>query len=407
MADIQTMNSTSSDFPIEAVKVGRSMMTGRTTAGHVATGVVLEVLPGIAFRVDTGAQISFLWGDLRLLSSEAVVDKVYDDAMDIDNADADADAPPPPTPVRRTDSAADYGANGFPDCEFWESRGIQPLFLATPADYNGDTRSTPQQMIQELNTYRKTAEILGPAHVRAWQRQMIEATEKTTKTPPRSPSPACPGAPKRRLTMTHRGVGILEGDFIKPDPVLTRSETRQYLLEETQRWMNGRIQLHALSIYAAQLTPADVEKDVGFGLWPAGRLFTLLMRLREMEAVPDTDIDQQIDHVARWVMHTIQGCLERSESDPLTDLEEYVMEFWRKDLLPNGSTIASYWDHSPFDGLRHAGPISVDDKIDTLLSDLLWGDHTFTLPGWALTTGVVCGVWYMGCVAAALSMKCH
>jgi len=396
----------SADFQISAVKVGRSMMRGRTTAGHMTTGVVLEVLPGIAFRVDAGAQISFLWGDLRLLAEEAAEAAVSEsDDMEVDDA---ADAAPPPTPVRRTDSAADYGANGFPDCEFWDGRGIQSLFLATSADYNGDTPMTPQRMIQELNTYRKTAEILGPAHVRAWQRQMNEATEKTVNTPQRSPSPSspsCPGAP-RRPTLTHRGVGILEGDFIKPDPALTRSETRQYLRAETHRWLNGRIQLHALAIYASRLMPADVEKDVNFGLWPAGRLFTLLMRLREMEAVPDTDIDQQIAHVASWVEHTIQGCMERPESEPLTDLEEYVMGFWRTDLLPNGRTIASYWNHSPFEALRSA-PVGIDATIDTLLSDLLWGDHTFTLPGWALTTGVAVGVWYMGCVAAALSMKCQ
>jgi len=406
MSNIQKMDVTSdhagsTDFQISAVKVGRSRMRGWSTAGHMVSGVVQAVLPGMAFRVDTGAQISYLWRELVLLDEEASAAEAEAeaDAMEIDG-------PPPSTPIRRTDSGADYGMNGFPDCEFWESRDVVPLFLATPADYAGDTPLTPQQMIHELNACRKTAEALGGANWRAWKRQMTIAMEKTIQTPPRSPTPDAP--PRvRRVTLTHRGGGILEGDFIKPDPALTRSETRAYLMAETDRWLNGRIQRHALGIYASQLAPADIEQEVRVGLWPAGRLYMLLMRLRDMEAVPDTDIDEQITHVVRWVAHTIQACVDRKE--PLSDLEELAMGFWQKDLLPNGRTIASYWNHSPFEALRSAGAIGfgMDERLDTLVTEFLMEDHTFTLPGWALVAVTSVGVWYMWCVAAALSMKCQ
>jgi hypothetical protein len=214
--------------------------------------------------------------------------------------------------------------------------------------------------------------------------------------------------------LSHRGGGILSGDFIKPDPAMTRSETRQHLLDETERWLSGDIRLHALTIYASQLTPADVAIDVRCGLWPAARLFTLLTMLRDAEAIPDIDIDKQISITAAWAASTIRQRMITDDSPVLLPMEEYAMGFWQTDRLPNGRTIASYWDESPFEALRSAGPlsdpVSIDEKIEASVLSMqafLMEDHTFTMPGWALLAAVSVCVWYMACVAAALSMKCR
>lgn len=389
---------TDSSFTLADVVVGRSRMMGRSTAGHMVSGVVLAVVPGVCFRVDGGAQISLLWRDLKLLEPEAV-EAVSDDESEAE--EADADEPPPPVPVRRTDSGADYGFDGYPDCDFWERQGVEPVFVATPAHYSGG--DVDADRVGELLEYgRIAAETQGGAYLRAWQRQMDSLAPST---PRRQRTVECPGAPARpkRDLSVHRGRGILAGDFIKPDPAATRSETRRYLLDEMERWLGegSRIREHALEIAAAGLTVADVDDEVQRGVWPAARLFVLLTALQTLLHKAFPKEGRPIDHVARWVMRTIRRCVEEGEEEG--PLEAAAMDFWRTDLLGD-ATIDSFWDASPFDALREAPVLTDVDDEDVSFTEFLTTEYTLTYPGWAPLAIGFAALSYLWSVAFAIGM---
>jgi len=399
---------TDSSFTLADVVVGRSRMMGRSTAGHMVSGVVLAVVPGVCFRVDGGAQISLLWRELKLLAAETVdavsevgAEDADDDAEDADDEDDEAVDAPPPVPVRRTDSGADYGFDGYPDCEFWERQGVEPVFVATPAHYSGG--DVDADRVGELLEYgRIAAETQGGAYLRAWQRQMDSLAPST---PRRLRTVECPGAPvrpKRDLSF-HRGRGILAGDFIKPDPAATRSETRRYLLDEMERWLgeDSRIREHALEIVAAGLTVADVDDEVQRGTWPAARLFVLLTALQTLLHKTFPKEGRPIDHVARWVMRTIRRCVEEDEDEG--PLEAAAMEFWRTDLLGD-ATIDSFWDASPFDALREAPVLSDVDEDDITFVEFLTKEYTVAYPGWAPLAICFAAVSYLWSVAFAIGM---
>ena len=375
-------------------------MMGRSTAGHKVSGVVLEILPGMCFRVDTGVQISLLWKELALLEPELEPETESDSDADADDEGYEG-GPPPPVPIRRTDSGADYSAEGYPDCEFWERQGVEPLYVATASHYSDMPRDNTH-IVRLLVDAREQAAAAGGAYVRAWQRQMDESMHGFA-TPPRSPSTSeCPGAPNRNRVRrsaslsVHRGHGILVGDFIKPDPALTRRETRAYLLGEMERWLGGRIRDHALEIADAGLTVADVEDEVQSGLWPAGRLFMLTSLLKSAGKIPSEG--RPVDHVARWVANTIRRCVEGEDEGMF---ESAAMEFWRTDLLGD-RTIDSLWDSSPFDALREADELPNVDPYT--FSTFLQEDHTATLPGWAIVGMGAAVMAYLWSVAAAISM---
>jgi len=287
--------------------------------------------------------------------------------------------------MRRTDSGADYGFNGYPDCEWWLSQeGVpQPLFVATPFHYGRtELPVSPLTMATILEECKERAVEEGGVFLAAWKRQLSDITlmdlasdassassASSVVTPPTSPCGAavCPDAPRKlRLDIPsleeHRGLGILPGDFIKPDPVMTRVETRRYLLDEFERYMTGPIQSRARACFGAHLTMEEIAEDVDGGLWPAGRLYRLRQALEEAGKLPDEPVELQFDHVARWIVGVVRGYVEADV--PLTEsLEIEAMGFLTVDLLPGRKTIDSFWDHSPFEALRSAPPLS-DPKDD-------------------------------------------
>lgn len=129
-------------------------MSGLSTAGRNAMGVVCAVIPGVGFLVDSGIQRSFLWRDFRLETERSA-------------AEFDLDA----SSLRRMDSGIDYGYWGRPDCEFWESHGVEPLFLVEPAVYSPLQKSVGPAALRQALEAVEVGE-LSRVELRALKRQL-------------------------------------------------------------------------------------------------------------------------------------------------------------------------------------------------------------------------------------------
>jgi len=363
------------DFKLADVTVDVTVMEGLTTSNHLVRGTVRQIIPGVCVVVDQGpwSQISYLWRSLAIVEGAAPVPRAIDQEIVVDDMTLTLPA------MRRTDSGADYGFNGYPDCAWWLSQGVhQPLFVATPFHYERSSYPlSPLAMATILDECKDKATEEGGVFLEAWKRQLSEITlmdlasdaASSVVTPPTSPgssSVACPDAPRKlRLDIPsledHRGLGILPGDFIKPDPVLTRSETRRYLLDEFERYMTGPIQSRARACFGAHLTLEEIGEEVEAGLWPAARLYRLRQALEEAGKLPEEEVELQFDHVARWILGVVRGYV--TAGVPLTDpLEVEAMAFLTVDLLPGGRTIDSFWNRSPFEALRSAPPLTEEHE---------------------------------------------
>jgi hypothetical protein len=145
---------------------------------------------------------------------------------------------------------------------------------------------------------------------------------------------------------------------------MTRRETRIYLLEETRRWLTGRICDHADEIHEAHTDGIHIDL-VSYlsGDWPAGRLYVLFRLLsRQPDLHPRIRTPEAFFYVGQWAATVcedyLQGTLE--VSDPATRL---ATGFVTTDVLPCGRTIESFWDHSPFEALRDAPPLTEEESM--------------------------------------------
>jgi len=143
---------------------------------------------------------------------------------------------------------------------------------------------------------------------------------------------------------------IPAGYFLKPDPVLTRVETRHYLMGELARYLKeGPLLTDAVA--ALEVVP------VGPVAGPAGRMVHLYRLLRGDGKLQEGTVGEQMAHVGRWIFSVIQTSLTvglPSVPTAVTEYETLALAFWNEDLLPGGRTIGSYWDYSPFEALRTA-----------------------------------------------------
>ena len=432
--DITTTDKMTTAFKLEDIKIGSTVMAGRATSGRQAQGTVTAVIPGVCIHVDNGVQPSALWGDFAIVAQETEAEA---------EAEVEEGELPPAPALRRTDSGADYGMPGYPDCEFWEAQGIEPVFVAT-ADRYRDGNGTASALLEEHHPEEDSA--AG----RAWKRQLASVRPAVT-TPPQSPkaAPVCPGAPSRlnlprpvdelprvpALVIPtiddHRGRGILAGDWIKPDPVMTRQETRRYVIAETERWLTGRICRHAQDLALAENLPtATVEAEVAEGTWPAGRLYLVAEELEGTDIVPPS-ADPAI-----WY-HTVGAWAAGVCADHLNGYEAGCAAAWKAvgfvttDRLPSGVTIDSFWNHSPFAALRDAPPLpdtdteegtetptqpdteeivrpSLDaplDSIDDAVRAFMAKPLQLTLYGWQWTALVGVVTVYMWLVVLLLSRR--
>ena len=236
--------------------------------------------------------------------------------------------------------------------------------------------------------------------------------------------------------------GILPEYFIKPDPLLTRQETRHYIRAGLSSFLTGapflrdaRALLALVSSGVAVANAPDLE-DLKAGLWPVGRLVALA-RLLGTDDLADVgavalaicqshlDASEELERIANANAdadddgHSDQAAVspaaasedEEADADAVTETESQepsesaeinhvAQGFIMTDLLSNGKTIRPYWDHSPFRALRAAPPLgssssspffagSVRPSLDDLLE--VWVDRA-------------CNGIYTACAGAALAI---
>jgi hypothetical protein len=151
--------------------------------------------------------------------------------------------------------------------------------------------------------------------------------------------------------------GIDPIDFIKPDPSLTKRETRAYILKELRNWLSGLRMTHAVD----QLIKEDVSidslrEDVEAGNCPAGRMYMLLKRLDPTLAGIWGTKDIGYLCYSICAAYLVDKRIFMAE-----DIQELVLGFIKTDRLSSGKVIESFWDHSPFDPLREAPPLSEEE----------------------------------------------
>jgi hypothetical protein len=232
----------------------------------------------------------------------------------------------------------------------------------------------------------------------------------------------------------HRGRGILAGDWIKPDPVGTRQETRRYVVAETYRWLTGRLCVDAAAVGLEIADAREVLAEVAAGSWPAARLHLILwaMSAGREHRLPVEPAERYV-YAGRWAAQVCERYL-REERAPRGALETMAVEFVVRDRLPGGGVIADFWNYSPFERLRNAPPLpeddppeeaeaeaeeeaeawggegSIDDRLDELTEEEVAASCTFRgrryegrVPAWVAVAGVGCAVAYLWGVVALLS----
>jgi len=232
---------------------------------------------------------------------------------------------------------------GYPDVAWWAAQGLSAPYLATSYDYGSDGYPpSPLRLLGLLEECKARAEEDGGVFLEAWKRQRAQVEGMSLQ------------VASAHSLQDQRGKGILPGEFIKPDPTLTRQETRAYLLAELDRYMEGIILSDAGLILSEGLQESAVADEVAEGVWPAARLFMLYCGLRLTGKLGPS---MTFRDIARWAVSVIRGQLA---GEPAVDpLEIMALGFWTVDrFLPAGRTIGSFWDHSPFEALRNAPPLT-------------------------------------------------
>jgi hypothetical protein len=257
----------------------------------------------------------------------------------------------------------------------------------------------------KMNSTPSTPERVGqlgesecpPAPLRL-RRAMSSATDSDT-----SPAACCDTVPRVLIPTVadHKGLGILAGDFIKPDPGLTRSERKTYILNELHRWLDGRIQVHAREAGVA-CTLEEMEGAVMTGMWPAARLCLLV------EALGDggrRQVPEELYHAAAVYAEGVCQAYLVEGVEPDCAAEELAVGFVTVDRLPDGRTILDCWNApSTFEPLRNAEPLQqeegLEDRIERALS--FWDiPLKLEMPLWvwvALTLWVLLYAWLVAVV---------
>jgi hypothetical protein len=166
--------------------INKTVLRGTSTAGWLTKGTLRKVLPGMCFQVDQGpgTQISYLWRTLTVVDeppspAETLIEIVVD-SMTLSIPSGLSCPPPPPyflapPQLRRTDSGADYGLEGYPDCSFWTAQGIPTFFVVPHCQYTGAyIPAEPGAMRSLLLEVRPKATEEGGLYLETWARQLAE-----------------------------------------------------------------------------------------------------------------------------------------------------------------------------------------------------------------------------------------
>ena len=215
----------------------------------------------------------------------------------------------------------------------------------------------------------------------------------------------------------HRYAGVIPAYFIKPDPIMTRQETRRYIRQELRDFLTGPVFLaHAQAVYdaAPALSTEELRSYLADGSWSAARLVVLARLLgssdlADVGAVALAICQSHLDVSAE--LEVYQGADEAAaseegeEEEEAEDSEETVLEqdetedgqsqttedvnhvalgFILTDRLPGMKTIRSFWDHSPFEALRRAPPLgsstSLEQRIEYTITEFLEPLTTLQVP---------------------------
>jgi hypothetical protein len=225
------------------------------------------------------------------------------------------------------------------------------------------------------------------------------------------------------LFSEHRYAGIIPAYFIKPDPVMTRQETRRYIRQELRDFLTGPVFLaHAQAVYDA--SPALSTEELrsyltdGSGSWSAARLVVLARLLGSSDladvgavalAICQSHLDVSAELEAYQGADNEVAAASSEEAEEGEDSEETVLEgeeeedsstggqsqttedinhvalgFILTDRLPGGKTIRAFWDHSPFEALRRAPPLtsstSIEERVEYTIMEFLEPLTTLHVP---------------------------
>jgi hypothetical protein len=235
------------------------------------------------------------------------------------------------------------------------------------------------------------------------------------------------------LFSEHRYAGIIPAYFIKPDPIMTRQETRRYIRQELRDFLTGPVFLaHAQAVYdaapALSLSTEELRTYLPDGCWAAARL-VVLARLLGSSDLADVgavalaicqshlDVSAELevyqgeeDEVAATASED-EGEEEEEDSEETVledateeeaeaeaeaevaeeDVNHVALGFILTDRLPGMKTIRSFWDHSPFEALRRAPPLtsstSIEERVEYTIMEFLEPLTTLQVP--IVATGLV------------------
>jgi len=238
------------------------------------------------------------------------------------------------------------------------------------------------------------------------------------------------------LFSEHRYAGIIPAYFIKPDPIMTRQETRRYIRQELRDFLTGPVFLaHAQAVYdaapALSLSTEELRTYLPDGCWSAARLVVLARLLgssdladvgavalaicqshldvsAELEVYQGTDNEEEVaaasseeegeegedseETVLEGVTEEEEGEEAEAEAEVAEeDVNHVALGFILTDRLPGGKTIRSFWDHSPFEALRRAPPLtsstSIEERVEYTIMEFLEPLTTLQVP--IVATGLV------------------
>lgn len=225
------------------------------------------------------------------------------------------------------------------------------------------------------------------------------------------------------LFSEHRYAGIIPAYFIKPDPIMTRQETRRYIRQELRDFLTGPVFLaHAQAVYDASpsLSTEELRTYLPDGCWAAARLVVLARLLgssdladvgavalaicqshldvsAELEAYQGVDNEDEVAEAAASDEEAeaedseetgetgetvLEGEEEDGQSQTTEDINHVAMGFILTDRLPQRKTIRSFWDHSPFEALRRAPPLgsSIEERVEYTIGEFLEPLTTLQVP---------------------------
>jgi hypothetical protein len=225
------------------------------------------------------------------------------------------------------------------------------------------------------------------------------------------------------LFSEHRYAGIIPAYFIKPDPIMTRQETRRYIRQELRDFLTGPVFLaHAQAVYDAvpALTTEELRSYLADGSWSAARLVVLARLLGssdladvgavalaicqshldvsaeleayqgadneevEAAAASSEDEEEEEDSEETVLEGEQEEATEDGQSQTTEDVNHVALGFILTDRLPGGKTIRAFWDHSPFEALRRAPPLgsstSIEQRIQYTIEEFLEPLTTLQVP---------------------------